>query len=195
MWFLRRRRFLINRPLQIRLLLNSLLHVFLFVTVTALSLFLPPMLELRHFEVHSQKTVQAANQMLYLHDYFWPAVLLVLIAIFLDSIRASHKIAGPLFRFNQTFEEIGQGKLPASIRIRKGDFLLEETEVINRMLEGLRGNVRAIQEAQAALAVTLSKCVQETKESSPETMEERLEKLVEQAKRLEERIGTFNLSP
>ena len=195
MWFLRRRRFLINRPLQISLLLNSLLHVFFFVAVTAVSLFLPPMLELRHFEAHSEKTVQAANQMLYLHDYFWPAVLLVLIAIFLDSIRTSHKIAGPLLRFNQTLEEIGRGKLPPSIRIRKGDFLLDEAEVINRMLEGLRENIRAIQEAQAALRETLSQCAQVVKESCPGAMERRLEELVEQADRLEERIGAFNLAP
>ncbi len=197
MSFLRRRRFLINRPLQFRLLWNSLFHVFLFVAVTAVSLFLPSMIELRSVGVedYSEKTVLAANQILYLHDYFWPAVLLVMVVIFLSSIRASHKIAGPLFRFNQTFEAIGKGELPSSIRLRKGDYLVEEAEVINRMLEGLRENVRAIQEAQAVLREAISRCEQAAKQASPAEMQDRVKDLVEKADELEKRLGTFNVAP
>jgi len=195
MRFLRRRRYLINRPLQVRLLWNSLFQVFLFVVVTAVSLFLPSMIELRNLEDYSEKTVQAANQILYLHDYFWPAVLFVLIAIILSSIRVSHKIAGPLFRFSRTFEVIGKGELPSTMRIRKGDYLVEEAEVINRMLEGLRENVRAIQEAHAVLRETLSEWAEAGRESSSTEMEGRVKDLVEKADQLEERIRYFKVAP
>jgi len=195
MQFLRRRRFLINRPLQLRLLSNSLLQVLLFVVITAVSLFLPSMIELRNLEDYSEKTVQAANQILYLHDYFWPAVLFVLIAIILDSIRVSHKIAGPLFRFSRTFEVIGKGELPSTMRIRKGDYLVEEAEVINRMLDGLRENVRAIQESHAVLRETLSEWAEAGRESSSTEMEGRVKDLVEKADQLEERIQYFKVAP
>ena len=194
MRFLRRRRFLINRPLQFPLLLNSLLHILLFMVVTAVSLFLPAMIELRDFDNYSEKTVQAANQILYLHDYFWPSVLFVLIAILLDSLRVSHRIAGPLFRFNRTFEAIGKGELPATMRIRKGDYLVEEAEAINRMLGGLRENVRAIQETHAVLRETLSGWAEAGKESSSAEMEDRLKDLVEKADQLEERIEYFKIA-
>jgi len=195
MRFLRRRRFLINRPLQLRLLSNSLLQVLLFVVVTSVSLFLPAMIELQNAEDYSEKTVQAANQILYLHDYFWPAVLFVLIAIILDSIRVSHKIAGPLFRFSRTFEVIGKGELPSTMRIRKGDYLVEEAEVINRMLDGLRENVRAIQESHAVLRETLSEWAEAGRESSSTEMEGRVKDLVEKADQLEERIQYFKVAP
>jgi len=195
MGFIRRRRFLINRPLQFPLLWNSLSHVLLFVLVTAVSLFLPSMIELRNLEDYSDKTVQAANQILYLHDYFWPSVLFVLIAIFLDSIRVSHKIAGPLLRFNRTFEAIEKGELPSTIRIRKGDYLVEEAEAINRMLGGLRENVRAIQETHAILRETLSGWAEAGKESSSTEMEDRVKDLVEKANQVQEKIGTFNVAP
>ncbi len=194
MRFLRRRRFLINRPLQFRLLWNSLMHVVLFVVVTAVSLFLPSMIELRNLATYSEKTVQAANQILYLHDYFWPSVVFVLIAIFLDSIRVSHKIAGPLFRFNRTFEAIEKGELPSTIRIRKGDLLAEESEAINRMLGGLRENVRAIQETYTVLRETLSGWAEAGKESSSTEMEDRVKDLVEKADQLEERIQCFKVA-
>ncbi len=194
MRFLRRRRFLINRPLQFRLLWNSLMHVVLFVVVTAVSLFLPSMIELRNLATYSEKTVQAANQILYLHDYFWPSVVFVLIAIFLDSIRVSHKIAGPLFRFNRTFEAIEKGELPSTIRIRKGDLLAEESEAINRMLGGLRENVRAIQETHTVLRETLSGWAEAGKESSSTEMEDRVKDLVEKADQLEERIQCFKVA-
>jgi methyl-accepting chemotaxis protein len=195
MSFLRRRRFLINRPLQLTLLWNSLLHVILFVTVTAVALFVPSMIELRSIEDYSQNKLEAANHLLYLHDYFWPAVLFVLIVIFLTSIRTSHKIAGPLFRFNRTFEAIGKGELPSAIRIRKGDFLVEEAKGINRMLEGLRENVRAVQEAQAALQKAISECEQTAKQSSPTELEDRVKDLVERADELEKRLGAFSVAP
>ncbi len=194
MRFLRRRRFLINRPLQFRLLWNSLMHVVLFVVVTAVSLFLPSMIELRNLATYSEKTVQAANQILYLHDYFWPSVVFVLIAIFLDSIRVSHKIAGPLFRFNRTFEAIEKGELPSTIRIRKGDLLAEESEAINRMLGGLRENVRAIQETYTVLRETLSGWAEAGKESSSTEKEDRVKDLVEKADQLEERIQCFKVA-
>ena len=195
MSFLRRRGFLINKPLQLRLLWNSLMHVFLFVTVTAVSLFLPSMMQLRNMEDYSEETVQAANQLLYLHDFFWPAALFVLVLIFLSSIRASHKIAGPLLRFNQTFEAIGRGELPPSIRLRKGDFLLEEAERFNQMLGVLRENVRAAQEEHAILCETLTGCAEAVKESSSEEVEAGMKDLVEQANRVEKRIGTFRVIP
>jgi nitrogen fixation/metabolism regulation signal transduction histidine kinase len=194
MRFMRRRRFLINRSLQFPLLWNSLSHVLLFVVVTVVSLFLPSMIELRNLEDYSDKTVQAANQILYLHDYFWPSVLFVLIAIFLDSIRVSHKIAGPLICFTRAFEAIGKGELPAAIRIRKGDYLVEEAEAINRMLGGLRENVRAIQETHAVLRETLSGWAEAGKESSSTEMEDRVKDLVEKADQLEERIQYFKVA-
>jgi methyl-accepting chemotaxis protein len=191
--YIRRRKFLINKPLQFRLLWQSLLYVLLFVVVTGVSLFLPAMIELRNMEEPSAKTVQAAKQVLYLHDYFWPAALFVVITIFLLSIRSSNKIAGPLFRFNRTFEAIKEGKLPPPILIRKDDYLLQEAEVINQMLESLRAKVRAIQEAQNVLNETISECAQAAKHASSTEIDERFKDLVEIAHQHDERIRTFRI--
>ena len=106
MRFLRRRKFIVNRELQISLLRNSFLYVLLFVAVIGVVLFVPLLAELTESEIVSERTLQVGNQIRYLYTYFWPAVILAMILIFLHSVRASHKVAGPLYRFKLVLEAL-----------------------------------------------------------------------------------------
>ncbi len=53
-------------------------------------------------------------------DLAWKLILL-LILIGWGTIYASHKIAGPLYRFSRTFEDIEKGNYRTRIFLRKGD--------------------------------------------------------------------------
>jgi len=62
--------------------------------------------------------------------------LVYVIVIPLLSIFISHKIAGPLFRFERTLEQAIENKGPIPpIRLRDGDELQEMAELINKLLE------------------------------------------------------------
>lgn len=56
----------------------------------------------------------------------------------------SHKIAGPLYRFEKDLGEIEGGDLTRQIRLRKDDQLKEFAESLNHMTSCLRGKVEGI---------------------------------------------------
>jgi methyl-accepting chemotaxis protein len=69
------------------------------------------------------------------------------IATAIFTLIVSHKIAGPLYRFKQTFKELEQGNFSNQIRLRKDDQLHEVAVEFNRMINAVRNQ---IQEANAA---------------------------------------------
>jgi hypothetical protein len=111
----------------------------------------PLIIQLSTNEPDSEQALNAANHLLYLHKRFWPTLLLVALLIGLDSIRMSHRIAGPLFRFGRVLEEIRQGGLPRPIKLRKDDLLQDECERINEAIRALEIARREEEERGAAL--------------------------------------------
>jgi len=102
--------------------------------------------------------VQAKVKVMTTADFILPVlvqtVLVVMGFVSLASIVVtlvvSHKIAGPLFRFKQTFKELSAGNFSNQVRLRKGDQLVEVAGDFNQMISILR--VRII-EAKRALAL------------------------------------------
>jgi len=189
----RRRRFLINRSLQYSLLFISLLYVILFLAIVGASLFIPLMVELGKAQEFSEKSLQAANLILYLHSNFWPAVLLSLIFIGLHSIRTSHRIAGPFYRLNFVFRSMKEGNLPRPIQLRRGDYLFPEVELFNQMIENFRGKVTEIQGLQAKLSEAISECSEVTSHASKEKIIEHINNITEKGNQLAYKIRYFKI--
>jgi methyl-accepting chemotaxis protein len=194
MRFFRRRKFIINRDLQISLLSNSFLYVLLFVAVVGVVFFVPLMAELADKPSPSVKIIQVNGQIRDLYNYFWPAVILAMILIFLHSVRASHKVVGPLYRFKLVLEALKEGEIPPPIRIRKGDYLHQEADLINQVLESLRQNLEGLQQAQAQLNQALSEYRRELGQNLCAEEEERVRDLTEKAEQLADRVKCFKLA-
>lgn len=194
MRFFRRRKYIVNRELQIALLRNSFLYVLLFVAVIGVVFFVPMMAEWTDVDSPSARTARVNSQILYLHTYFWPAVILAMILIFLHSVRASHKVAGPLYRFKVVLEALREGEISPPIRIRKGDYLHPEAELINQVLETLRQNLEGLQRAQAQLNQALSEYRRELGQNLTTEEEKRVRDLAEKADQLSDRLKHFKLA-
>ena len=193
MRFFRRRQFIVNRDIQIRLLCNSFLYVLLFVAVIGVVFFVPLVSDLMDAESPSARTSQVSNQMRHLYTYFWPAVILAMIFIFLHSVRASHKVAGPLYRFRVVLEALREGEISSPISIRKGDYLHQEADLINEVLQSLRQNLEGLQEAQVQLNQALTEYSEKLENLSTEE-EERVRDLTERADQLTDRLRYFKLA-
>jgi hypothetical protein len=189
----RRRKFVLYRKLQFILMIISFSYVILFCVIVGMCLFIPLMMELEKSYTGSDKDLVVAGQILYMHEKFWPAILLSFLAIGCHSIFISHKMAGPLYRFNLIFEAIKGGIVPTTIRLRKGDYLYSEMENINEMLERLRGKLTELQEAQADLNRSIIKCKEMVSHSSMNELIKEMEDLAEQGKELEEKLGYFKV--
>jgi methyl-accepting chemotaxis protein len=170
------------------------LYVLLFVAVIGVVFFVPLMAELTGKGSLSERTVQAGKQMLYLHPYFWLVVILAMILTFLHSVRSSHKVAGPLYRFKVVLEALKEGEISAPISIRKGDYLHEEADLINQVLESLRNNLEGLQQAQAQLKEALSEYRQELGQDLSAEEKERVRVLTERTDQLAHRLKYFKLA-
>jgi len=98
-----------------------------------------------------------------------------LIALLLGSVVAafivlhrSHKIAGPLYRFCQIFEQIGKGQLKDMMHLRKNDELSEVADSIQNMIDGLKQQRQHRQQTLQTMLNTLEQL--EEKELSGENM-------------------------
>ena len=194
MKFLKRRKFIVNRDLQIVLLRNSFLYVLLFVAVVGVVFVVPLMTELTETVSASERPVQVSNHIRDFYTYFWPAVILALILIFLHSVRASHKVAGPLYRFKCVLEALRDGEISPPIRIRKGDYLHQEAELINQVLESLRQNLKGLQQAQVQLNQALSEYRLELAQNVSSEEEAYARDVTEKANQLADRLRYFKLA-
>ncbi len=68
----------------------------------------------------------------------------------------SHRIGGPLYRFQANLRAIGQGDLTLVTRLRKGDELQGFTDAMNEMTRSLRDRVHRARQAQEDLRVLLA---------------------------------------
>ena len=191
----KRKKFVVYRKLQLNLVFISFSYVIFFCAVIGTYLFIPLMMELDKSDIGSDRAFMAASRILYLHEKIWPALLLCFFAIGCHSIFISHKIAGPLYRVNLIFKAMKEGIMPTPIRLRTGDYLYNEMENFNQMLERFRDKLTELQEAQAHLNRSIKKCKDTVSDSSMNKLINKLEDLGEQGKKLEEKLGYFKVIP
>ncbi|MBI5885671.1 MAG: methyl-accepting chemotaxis protein [Deltaproteobacteria bacterium] len=97
-------------------------------------------------------------------DYFFPTALLanlVIIAItaaagFVVLLFVSHRIAGPLYRFEKSLDELAEGDLTHRSRLRNADELKPFAERLNAFSEKMESSVGRIKRESASLGQTLA---------------------------------------
>jgi len=188
--FNRRRTYVIDK-LQHGFILLCLSYVFFFLVVLGVSLFVPLMFGLRADADFSAELVQKADSLLYLHNTFWQAVVLSLIAIALHAIRTSHRVVGPLYRHRVAFQAMAQGRVPPPIHLRQGDYLVQATAELNTMTENLRLRISEIQQDHHHHLEQLDKLRALGERAPREEMMEGLDALSEATHRLALKLDHF----
>lgn len=69
---------------------------------------------------------------------------LITLATVFVTLYASHKLAGPMFRFESDLRAIGEGDLTKVVRLRRKDQLVDMVASINAMREGLHARVAGV---------------------------------------------------
>lgn len=150
---IKRRNYFIEKGLQFRFILNFCIAV----VVTSLA----TVLFLYAFQEEST-TVSFENLRAVAHtttDYLVPSLIgtvlvstvIVGLAAILLSLRISHKIAGPLYRFKKELDTIESGDLRNEFRIRKWDELQDVAASLNRTIQKLRSSIKAAKEQKGNL--------------------------------------------
>lgn len=185
----RRRRVLVDKPLQLGFLLVCFGYIFAFMLMMGGALFLPLIIELSNKQTALAET--AANQFLLLHQSFWPAVLVSIVLLSLHAVLISHRFAGPLYRHKRIYQEISSGKIPGPFIARKGDFLVKETTGLNAMIESLRFRMGEIQAAEYQLDEALAKLRESAAAGGDDQLKAKLAAVSEYQEKLREKIEYF----
>lgn len=80
-----------------------------------------------------EEQMAISSTVLYLHKSFWPGFVLVALLAGLQAIMSSHRLVGPMFRFERTVGELISGNYSIRIRIRKKDEFKEMEGLLNRL--------------------------------------------------------------
>lgn len=136
-----------------------------------------------------EKRELGAQILLFLDRRAMPVLVLVALVIFLHSIRTSHRVAGPLFRFRALLRSMAGGDLSMRVRIRPGDYLQEEARTFDQALAGLRERLGEIRERSLGLERELA----DLADRAPGGLRADLERLRDESRALVERWRTLRI--
>ena len=147
-------------------------------------------------QIPLEERARAANQFLVLAQTVWPALAVLIPAVAVFSIYLTHRLAGPLFRIEQTARELIRGNLALRIQFRKGDELHELAGLLNEVLDSLKQAFLEIRESETHMREVLSWIMDEMKKQPSVNREvlNRLEIALKGGERIEEVLKRFQLS-
>lgn len=73
-------------------------------------------------------------------DFFYKIAIYVLLVVIISAI-VSHKMAGPVYRFEQTCRAIAKGDFSQRVHLRKGDRLTELQDEFNKMMDVVENRI------------------------------------------------------
>lgn len=136
-----RKRLFVNRQIQGRLLARTALYWMLYHGVLWMGMFL-----YRYAEHRGAVLAGAAprtfsdlyGQFVREHFSMWICAAAILPLVLWDLLKFSHRVVGPLVRFQRTIESLTAGEKVDEVRLRNGDLLFDLQTTFNQYLTSLR---------------------------------------------------------
>lgn len=73
-------------------------------------------------------------------DFFYKIAIYVLFVVLISAV-LSHKMAGPVYRFEQTCKAIAKGDFSQRVHLRKGDQFTELQDEFNKMMDVVESRI------------------------------------------------------
>ncbi len=127
----------IDRPFQGRIAITVVVNAILYVFLLTAFLFGPLAYRIDN-ETGDTESFTVGQDFISLHENFWPAILVLLGLITIQSIWFSHRIAGPVYRFKVVIKALRNRDFSQRITLRKKDFLTDLMKEINDLIYSMR---------------------------------------------------------
>jgi methyl-accepting chemotaxis protein len=155
----KRKIYLIKKPLQYRFITWVVGTVMVAVLVVLLDVFI----SLHRNAQNTGLTVQVSD----LYDPTDPFTILKFLiyvgGVYYATLLLSHRVAGPLYRFEKSSEEVAAGNLTHKVFLRREDEMEELRNSFNAMVDALRGKVAG----DMACAFRARKMLEDLLDNSP----------------------------
>jgi methyl-accepting chemotaxis protein len=189
---LRRRRFYVH-GIQRKYLFLSLVPVIISSFLIIVFLFLP--LDILLYSSASPAAKEAILQDLRALGFrIWPAIFLGMVVSALLSVFATHRFAGPLYRFHQVVDRMAAGDLSTQFKLRKGDDLLELETAVNRAIASLAETIQAAQGPLGDLTFRLEALLEGVREGSEHLPHQDLAKLLDSAREAQTALARLKIA-
>jgi HAMP domain-containing protein len=132
-----RKQYMVKKGFQLRFMTTIIIAMVLIALVTGLTIYYAVMQTLTT-QLHGENLALVKHAITY--RLFLRSFLLIL-AIAIISVFLSHRIAGPIYKFEQTIKECASGKNPKEIKLRKGDEFYELASAINNLIQKKKSTV------------------------------------------------------
>ena len=126
-----RKQYMVKKGFQLRFMTTIIIAMVLIALVTGLTIYYAVMQTLTT-QFHGENLALIKHAITY--KLFLRSFLLIL-AIAIISVFLSHRIAGPIYKFEQTIKECASGAHVKEIKLRKGDEFYELASAINILIQ------------------------------------------------------------
>lgn len=157
---------IVDRSLQYKFLALIISYGMITIVLLAAFLFLPDVFSLADEDLSIAQRAAAAERTLFLHARIWPAILSVICILGIHSFRIFLRIFGPLYRLRVVCKEIRKGYLNFRVKFREKDYLKQESEVFNEMMDVLAEKWGSVQSVSQDALKSLNVLEQSVKEVS-----------------------------
>lgn len=134
-----RKRIIVKSEYQTKLALTFFISIIVYSLILGAIIFYPLYSELNK-AVTLQEQTRISSIILFLHQRIWFGFLAVAALASLQALFASHRVVGPMYRFEKAVEELKKGNYSVRIRIRKRDEFREMEGLLNTLAETLELN-------------------------------------------------------
>lgn len=134
----KRRTIFIKKQLQIRYMLLIIFSVLCGLTIMALEL-TATLNDL--FDAYPVLVQPIYDEFIPIAASFFYKIVIYLLFVVLISAILSHKMAGPVYRFEETCKAIAQGDFSQRVHLRKGDNFMELQDEFNKMMDRVEAEI------------------------------------------------------
>jgi len=185
--------YLINRDLQLSIIVHNLLFMVIII-LTAIGVVLLPLIRDMTLTDNIDVKYRAAQSFLVIAKRLIPALLILLVPYMAHLLLVTHRICGPVVNFGHTFSRLSEGDLTRKVSVRRRDFFKNESEGINAMIDGVSKIVCRVIVDQENLVSELDDIIARADTlDSQEKVKSSLKRLKKQADRVSEGLTHFRV--
>ncbi|MBI2400710.1 MAG: hypothetical protein HYV23_06610 [Deltaproteobacteria bacterium] len=127
-----RKKIMVKPQYQMKLAVRFSVSIILYSFILGVVIFYPLYQELNAAATIEEQAL-ISSLVLYLHKSFWPGFILVALLAGLQAVLSSHRLVGPMYRFEKMVQELILGNYSLRIKIRKRDEFKEMEGLLNKL--------------------------------------------------------------
>ena len=141
---IKRKKVLVDQVAQSKFALLIVVYLIVYTILLSFIVYLPTLFVISSDKYPVTAQAQATHDFLFLEKSYLIPLFLIMFLMGLHSIRITHKIFGPIYRFKSVTKKILDGDLSARITLRKNDYLKDYQEIFNSMISSFENKYKEI---------------------------------------------------